>query len=266
MTTPLHIGATQPMRDQWGGLLIGSESMPGDVIQVLWASSNGVAYPPDVDGAPDPRNPMVHDGLTGVGALTLPSLGHAGLFGMSLNRDRPVTGSQIFVRVFNAPALKNASFYGDSYIFTVNGNTVFDVGLVATTNAMDPLDPDNDGLNNSWERVYMSDPNNADTDGDGMTDGDESLAGTDMLDSNSVFTVATMLRAEGRNVRIGWDSVPGGAYRVQFTTNDLNQDPVFVNVSAVVTAQTYETSAVITNGLLLGRGHFRIGCLYDQSE
>ena len=265
ITTPLHIGAMEALHDQWGDLLTGTAALPGDIVQVLWAS-NGVAYPPAIDGVPDPQNPPVENATSGIGALTLPSLGHSGLFSISLASPRPPNGAQIFVRVFNENDLKKATFYGDSRVFTVNGNEIFTVGLMATTNALDPIDPDNDGLNNSWEGVYMSDPNNPDTDGDGMMDGDEARVRTDMLDSNSVFTVATVFKAEGKNIHIGWDSVPGEAYRVQYTTNDLASEPVFLNVSAVITAETYETSAIITNGLLRGLGHYRIGCLFEYNN
>jgi len=262
IVTPLHIGASESLRDQWGDILQGSAASPGDVIQVLWAS-NGVAYPPNKMGIPDPQNPPVENATSGVGALTLPTLQHSGLFGMSISENRPGDHAQIFVRVFNENNLKNATFYADSRIFTVNGNEIFDVGLLATTNALDPIDPDNDGLNNSWEGVYMSDPYNSDTDGDGMSDGDEARAKTDMLDSNSVFVVATMFKVEGQDVRIGWDSIPGQTYRVQFTTNDLAHEPVFFDVSTIITAETYDASALITNGLLRGLGHYRVGCLFE---
>lgn len=49
---------------------------------------------------------------------------------------------------------------------------VFADTLVATAEP-DPADPDNDGLSNYIERIGGTDPNNPDTDGDGLKDGDE---------------------------------------------------------------------------------------------
>lgn len=262
ITTPLHIGSTQPMLDQAGAKLLGSAGAPGDVVQVLWAS-NGVIRPPAMDGSPHPDNAPVEGGLTGVGAHTSPTMADQGIFGLSLVEQRPQNGAKIFVRVFNASSLKRASFYGDSRIFTINGNDVFDVGLVATTNAMDVADPDGDGLVNSWEGVYMSDPDSADTDGDGVSDGDEHRAGTDLLDADSVFAVDTLIRAQGRDVQIIWHSVPGKQYRVEFTSDDLAGHPVFTDVSPVITADNDKTMAVISDGLLLGLGHFRVTLVED---
>jgi hypothetical protein len=52
-----------------------------------------------------------------------------------------------------------------------------------TTN-IDPLaDPDHDGCNNLCEAAHGTDPNNPDTDGDGIKDGDEIARGSDPLRS-----------------------------------------------------------------------------------
>ncbi len=47
------------------------------------------------------------------------------------------------------------------------------IGLTFYLNSSDDDDDDNDGLTNAEERRYGTDPNNPDTDGDGLTDGEE---------------------------------------------------------------------------------------------
>ena len=57
---------------------------------------------------------------------------------------------------------------------------------VVNYNGQEPIDSDLDGLTDQAEvQVYKTDPNNADTDGDGYYDGTEVLAGSNPLDPTS---------------------------------------------------------------------------------
>ncbi|NCC51666.1 MAG: hypothetical protein EOM20_10665 [Spartobacteria bacterium] len=257
ITTPLHIGATSPILDEFREPLCGDCYHPGDVVQVLWAS-NGIAYPPAIDGAPAPENPLMAGGLTGIGHCVIPSLVDSGLFGLSIAQNRPGNGSKIFVRVFNDSALDRVSFYGDSHIFTVQDNQVFDVGVVATTNALDTADNDNDNLNNSWERSYLSDPSNPDSDGDGVRDGDEVLAGTDLLDASCVFELESMQPIGAHDLYVEWKSIAGHQYIIQFTADTPDHHLSYQDVSPTITATDTISTTIITNALLLGKGCFRV--------
>ena len=55
----------------------------------------------------------------------------------------------------------------------VKGFAAAKIGLTFYFNSSDDDDDDNDGLTNAEERRYGTDPNNPDTDGDGLTDGEE---------------------------------------------------------------------------------------------
>lgn len=273
LTTPLHIGAWQSIEDEFGQKLEGQAQVGGDLVQVLWAS-NGVIHPPAVDGTPHSENPLVAGGATHIGALSSPGLVNEGIFAASIANDRPGDGAEVFVRVFNAPTLAAASFYGDSDIFPVTGNNVFEVQIAGTTQPIDPNDNDNDGLNNSWEKSYESDPNNPDSDGDGMIDGHEVRAGTDLGDPFSLLIMVAMggdggswQESEGTNVwtvtrytdvTVQWPSVVGKRYRVQFTSDPLTEDPAYMDVSEIVTATETTTTVIVPDGLLLGEGTFRV--------
>jgi hypothetical protein len=84
------------------------------------------------------------------------------------------TGSSI---TFTVPADSTPS---QDVTITLSG----DGGTISQTHDIDVvgLDTDGDGLTDSQEGVLGTDPNNADTDGDGMSDGEEVTASLDPLD------------------------------------------------------------------------------------
>ena len=236
LTTPLHIGNQTPIENEFGDRLPGTANQPGALV---------------------------------IGKSVSPAIESGGLFSISLSEPRPASG-KVFVRVFNRATLEASSFYADSELFTISGNKEFLASVGSTTNALDTADDDNDGLHNSWEKSYGSDPTNpdsdddglsdgdeiglggnptrADTDGDGMIDGHEQRAGTDLADKDSYLGLAAMTPS-AQHLIVRWASVPGRSYQVEGAPNLLN--PAFSNLSAVITAEPgAETSATITNALL----------------
>lgn len=77
-------------------------------------------------------------------------------------------------------------------------------------------DSDGDGLPDVWEEQYFPGGNahpDADPDGDGLTNLEEYLAGTDPTDPNSLFAIVSVARGPaGFTVR--WSSAGGRHYRV----------------------------------------------------
>lgn len=272
---PLHVGATTPIVNEFGDVLPGQASAPGCLVMVLWASNN-VIYPPDVNGQPDPRNPVVEGGLAGIGKLSRSDLERPGTFGMALNR--PADGSRLFIRVFNSTNASSSSFYGDSGLFTVSANVGFDAQIAATTNALDPNDDDLDGLNNSWEESYGSDsgktdsdddgiadlaehqmglhPGRSDSDGDGMPDGHELRAGTQPDDEASYLGVA-QLQPTQLDLVIRWASVTGKFYQVEGSEDALTNPTGFTQLSEIIPADTGSvTFTTLTNAMQDPGMHF----------
>ncbi|MFO1441226.1 MAG: cadherin repeat domain-containing protein [Verrucomicrobiaceae bacterium] len=77
-----------------------------------------------------------------------------------------------------------------------------------------------------------------DDDGDGMTEADEAIAGTDAFNANSRFTVGD-LQTTGNQVTLTWSSVAGKTYRIQSST-DLG---TWNNVAGSETTATGSTTS-----------------------
>ncbi len=267
LTTPLHIGNTNAIANEFGAILPGNAEQPGAFVQLLWTTNNTI-YPPDTTGQPDPRNTPLTNGTTAIGRSTAPWLPDTGLFSLSLASPRPTSG-KLFVRVFNKPTIEESSFYADSQIFTINGNQKFIAHVGPTTNALDTADDDNDGLHNSWEKSYGSDPNNPDTDGDGITDGDEHAlglhpaladtdhdgmndghelrAGTDPTDPTSYLGLAALI-PQSNNLQVTWATIPGRAYQIEAAPGLLNT--TFSNLTGTIPAAPgTHTTTTLTNAL-----------------
>ncbi|NCC93887.1 MAG: hypothetical protein EOM10_11485 [Opitutae bacterium] len=79
-------------------------------------------------------------------------------------------------------------------------------------------DPNLNGKDNLWEFQNGYDPLDPDSDGDGALNADETAAGTDPLDADSVFKVAGLALQPAGPV-VAWFGVSSRFYRVQRATN-----------------------------------------------
>jgi hypothetical protein len=211
-------------------------------------------FPPNVDGSPHPDNPVVGTAFVGQGmVLTNPS--SVGLFSVSVDQS---SDGPIMARIFNAATAEAASFYADAQTITIPAASYIPV-FGNTTNALDTGDDDGDGLNNSWEKSLGSNPTLADSDGDGVSDLQEFLAGTDLDDEGSFLAVSGIIPQAGGLLTVQWYSVSGKSYQVQGTDLDLmHPQAVFSNINDVVTASGFITETHVTNGWSSGLNQFRI--------
>ncbi|MBU0676912.1 MAG: hypothetical protein KJ626_02255 [Verrucomicrobia bacterium] len=255
ITSPLHVGALQPISDEFGATLEGKWSQPGDLVQVLNAAA-GIAYPPNEDGTPNSANGVITE--TAIGKLT-PQVENPGIFGLSISGEARPESGRIFVRVFNSDKLETASFYADSQMFDIDGNKEFVVDVDVTDLPFRLGDPDHDGLIDSWEMSYGSDPDNPDSDGDGMIDGDEFRARTGINDPDSLLRIARILTAGGTDAVVAWDSVSGVVYQVEFTTNNLpDAHSTYKDFGSPIVASGSEAELLIPDGLLDPNRKYRV--------
>jgi len=150
--------------------------------------------------------------------------------------------SSVWARVSGPPALvTNNMFVATSNVgvptdavvrLTVN-DTRFDSTDTVVITVLPMLDSDADGLSDYEEGTgldnlltaanpagHVTGTNSADSDSDGMTDGDEALAGTNPNASDSVFEFLQG-QPSGTDLVITWSSVSGRLYHVDLSTNLL---------------------------------------------
>src|SRR5713101_9879428 len=77
------------------------------------------------------------------------------------------------------------------------------------------------GMDDDWELAYfgtLARDGKGDFDGDGQSDLQEFLAGTDPTNSGSILRVLTLTAFKG-NTTLLWSATPGRRYQAQFKTN-----------------------------------------------
>jgi len=116
-------------------------------------------------------------------------------------------------------------------------------------------DTDGDGMDDDWEMAYfgtLARDGTGDFDGDGQTDLQEFLAGTDPTNSGSILRVLTLTPLGGGGTRVIWAAAPGKRYQVQFKDN--LSDSGWTNLPGVAIASG--TTAAMMDGEGLGNRRF----------
>ena len=140
----------------------------------------------------------------------------------------------------NAYVVGSTDLLGNARIY----DTTVDLGCYETSD--DGTDSDFDTLTDYEEGVaYGSDPDLADTDFDGIDDGDEVFTGTDLLDSDSVFA-ATVSEASGSTLTLTWPSANNRYYTLEGCTN-LVSDEWFI-ISGYVETAPQNTAVIDIDG------------------
>ena len=127
---------------------------------------------------------------------------------------------------------------GTSYTYTGNFGDVVTITVQATN--QDSMAQS--GMS-SAATVTLLDPN-ADSDGDGMTNAAEDMAGTNPLNANSVFRITNVT-----NTSVTWSSVSGKTYQLTSATSPSSS---YTDVGSPVTA----TANTTTENVTLTAGNF----------
>lgn len=171
-------------------------------------------HPPDYYGEPHLYNVLLKEIKIGEGVD--PKAINSGQFSCILDRTQ---GVSFFVRVFNN------GFYKDSplYQITYRNKPIF-INIENIDIPLDDRDFDNDGLNNSWEKLYGTNENDSDTDNDGYSDSEEICLNTDPNDSNDFLTVYGIEPVDDE-LLFSWDA-RGVEYVIEITKDFLDSPNV----------------------------------------
>lgn len=229
----LDVGNTIAVTNALGQNLPGSWGSPATACRVEVREVLLAIVPPDpVTGAGnDTLNPLVKVSFLGENVIGTDT----GMFSTSIS-NRMVVGSNYYVRVYDAPQVGDAIYYGNTAAFAGPPG-----GVPTVTVEFQPLqlvsgepdvDTDSDGIPNAMEdgNVYSTDSNNPDTDGDGYPDGFEVAHETYLQptepDPNDIRVETEELTGDRW---AAWWSIPDVGYRLEYT--DAMTDPeVFVDI------------------------------------
>ena len=134
---------------------------------------------------------------------------------------------------------------------TINGNTTSSIicgtstiiggtagqTVMVTIQAVNPSDSTVTGPASSPTNIKFIDPN-GDDDGDGMTNAQEDVAGTNPFDPNSIFRVTTVT-----STSVTWSTVPGRKYQLE-TASTPNGS--YGSVGSLITANGNSFSETVT--------------------
>lgn len=253
-SAPLPIVAPHALVDEFGAPLTREDG--GSLVHILQANSGIV--PPGYDGQPAAANPVLFTARIGKGVSPFSLVSK---FSVSIT-PRP-TGA-VFVRVYNAPTLGDASFYTDSDVFNVvMASQTFYPNVSATTEPLDDRDTDGDGLINSWEKSMASRADLADSDGDGVSDYHEFAAGTGLNDDGDYLQVFDVVAVDSDTVEVSWRSAPDRRYQLERAVGDLTGPLAFQPVGAVITAGEGTLTTVLVDNDSGSTHFFRVKLLID---
>ena len=113
----VDVSCTDGVQDYDGSWLQGSGMAgTGDLLQIIYAGTDGVNDLPDPEGNPTDDDVLI--GVTFAGA-GYPLVENTGQFVMSFTDDLLATGNVIYVRAWNDQTIETATHYGDSQLQSV---------------------------------------------------------------------------------------------------------------------------------------------------
>jgi hypothetical protein len=178
-----------------------------------------------------PRGWLVDDvGITGVSAAaggTIVISKNLGQGSFTLTGPESRSGTTISTAISNAPPGPYTVQFSDVAFYQTpvdQSNTLVTAGTLTFTGNYSFIDANHNGISDAWEKYYFGSvttnrTQSTDTDGDGMPDYAEFIAGTNPTNAASRFVILSVTVQSNRLVQLQWAAIPGRIYQVQTSTN-----------------------------------------------
>ena len=207
----------------WEQVSVNLTPFVGQTIQVVWYYQGidvGLSAPPDgwlVDN-------VSITGLAGGGTIVVTKNLGQGTF--TLNGIISRTGTAPSTTITNAPPGPYTVQFSDVAFYQTppgQSNTLAKGGTLTFTGNYDFIDANQNGISDAWEKYYFgAAPTNrtqfTDTDGDGMSDYAEFIAGTNPTNAASKFVFLSAKAQTNQLVQLQWAAIPGRLYQVEAAT------------------------------------------------
>jgi hypothetical protein len=204
----------------------------GQTIQIVWQYagifSGGPAYGWLVDDV----------SITGVtaqmgGTIVITKNLGQGSFTMTGPMSR--SGKALSTTISNAPPGPYTVQFSDVFFYQTppdQSNTLATAGILTFTGNYGFIDANHNGISDAWEKFYFGSVSTnrtqtTDTDGDGMSDYAEFIAGTNPTNAASKLVFVSVTVQSNRFVQLQWAAIPGRVYQLQtLTTNYASWAPL----------------------------------------
>ena len=230
----------------------------GQTVQIVW-------YYQGVDFGIPLYGWLVDDiGITGVTATGAARLSSP----KTLVRDHftlsgPVnqSGNAVSTVISNAPPGEYTVTFDDVTFYQTPAsqtNTLATGGTLNFTGDYTFIDANHNGISDAWEKYYFGSAGTnrtqfTDSDGDGMPDYAEFIAGTDPTNAASRFIFLSAAVQTNRLVQLKWAAIPGRLYQLESSTDLVNWTPLTGWLQASVSPVSYSGTNAVS-----GSQYFRV--------
>jgi hypothetical protein len=204
----------------WEQATLDLTAFVGKTIQVVWFYQGydlGFGAPPD--------GWLVDDvGITGVaGGGTIVITKNLGQGTFTLNGVIGQSGTAPLTTITNAPPGPYTLQFSDVAFYRTpldQSGTLTNGDLLSFSGVYDFIDANHNGISDAWEKYYFGSVSATrtqytDTDGDGMSDYAEFIAGTDPTNPASKLVFLSAILQRSKLFQLQWAAIPGRLYQVE---------------------------------------------------